>query len=103
LDETWRTVELNEGSNYASETETQDINFIYIEKFEKLDNMGCHIGDIIIDWPGTMTHASIVEEDDLAMFREAVNQQRIPVVDGTSEVHKEEERYPGGGAENTVG
>lgn len=68
--QTWWTVQPDKRCSYTPKTKPQDINLFDVEKIQEFDDARAQGSKRIVNEPGAVANASIVEEYDLSMFDE---------------------------------
>ena len=89
----------------AAEREPEEVDPLQAERIDEGDRIPCHIRDVLWNRAGRATDAAVVQEDDLAVPREAVDEQRVPAVEVAAEVlqHHQRQRVRLGIPEAAIG
>ena len=73
----------------AAEGEAEQVDLLKVESVEEGDGVDGHLLDRVGGRAGRAAHADVVEQDHLTVRGDAVDQDRVPVVDVAAEVLQE--------------
>src|SRR3984893_17154120 len=77
----------------AADRKPEHIDLRQSQRLDKRDRVGPHLLARGRNLAGAARYAGVVEQNDLALRREAIGHRRIPMVHRTGEVLVENERY----------
>src|ERR1700730_10223885 len=87
----------------AADRKAEHIDLRQSQRLDKRDRVGPHLLARGRNLAGAARYAGVVEQNDLALRREAIGHRRIPMVHRTGEVLVENERYAVPLAEAAIG
>src|SRR4051812_48549967 len=89
----------------ATERESEEVDSLQAERIDEGDRIPGHVGDVLWNGARRAGNPAVVDQDDLAVPRQAIDEQRVPVVEVAAEVlqHHERQRIRLGIAEAAIG
>ena len=92
-------------SDMAAEREPEEVDPLQAECIDEGDRIAGHLGDVLRNDACRAAHPAVVDEDDLAVARQAIDEERVPAVEVAAEVlqHHERQRIRLGIAEAPIG
>ena len=72
----------------------QQIDAAELQRVEERDSVACHLGHGARHFPRGEADTGVVEQDHLALGRDLVNEQRVPVLQIAAKVLEEDDRWP---------
>src|SRR3954470_16385024 len=89
----------------ATERESEEVDPLQVERIDEGDRIPGHVGDVLRNGACGAGSPAVVDQDALAVPGQAVDEQRVPVVEVAAEVlqHHQRQRIRLGFAEAAIG